>query len=157
MIKGYGCVFTCLSLRAIHIELLSDMTTDPFINAMQRFIARRGQPKQIQSDNGTNLTGGNRELKHAIQKRNQQKIDEFLKQKEIEWVFNPPAASHMGGVWERQIRTIRKLLNGLTREQTLDDEGHSTLMCMVEAIVNSRPLTTISDNPSDLEPLTPNP
>jgi hypothetical protein len=71
-------------------------------------------------------------------------------------MFNPPAVSHHGGVWERCIRTVRKILNALLREQTIDDEGLATLMCEVESIMNGRPLTTISNDPRDLNPLTPN-
>ena len=74
----------------------------------------------------------------------------------IQWKFNPPTASHMGGVWERQIRTIRKILRGLMKEQVLHDESLATLMCHVESIINSRPLTVVSDDIRDPEPLTPN-
>lgn len=76
-----------------------------------------------------------------------------LLQKEIQWDFTPPASSHIGGVWERQIRTVRKVLNAILKEQTLDDERLSALFCEVEAIINGRPLTTVSDNPNDECPL----
>ena len=81
-----------------------------------------------------------------------------LRREGIEWLFNPPAASHMGGVWERQIKTTRKVLAGLTHEHgdRLDDESFRTLMCEVEAVINSRPLTLASNDPTDLHPLTPN-
>ncbi|XP_013419027.1 uncharacterized protein LOC106179805 [Lingula anatina] len=156
LMKRYGCIFTCLTIRAIHIEIAHSLDTSSFINALQRFISRRGMPKEISSDNGTNFTGADRELKEAVQGWNQTKLGEFFRQREIKWNFNPPAASHMGGSWERQIRTIRKVLSGVMREQTLDDEGLSTLMCTVESIVNSRPLTYVSDDPRDPEPLSPN-
>ena len=81
---------------------------------------------------------------------------DYLRQHEVKWTFNPPAASHMGGVWERQIRTIRSVLSNLLRQQTLDDEGLATLMCIVEGIVNGRPITKLSDDPRDPLPLTPN-
>jgi len=71
------------------------------------------------------------------------------------WKFNPPCASHIGGIWERQIRSIRRILLALTQQQFLDDESLSTLMCQVEAIINSRPITVVSSDPSDQEPLTP--
>jgi hypothetical protein len=112
--------------------------------------------KAIRSDNGTNFVGAANELRHAVEKLNQSNIDDFLRQRAIQWQFNPPAASHMGGVWERQIRSVRKILNSLMKEQSVDDEGLTTLMCLVEAIINSRPLTTTSDDHRDLEPLTPN-
>jgi hypothetical protein len=102
--------------------------------------------------------GAERELRQAITAIDQDAVREHLLKQHIQWKFNPPAASHMGGVWERQIRTVRKVLSPLFREfgERLDDESFRTLLCEVEAIVNSRPLTSVSDNPDDLDPLTPN-
>lgn len=154
--KRYGCIFTCLTTRAIHIEIAESLSTDSFINALQRFICRRGCPLRIRSDNGTNFVGANKELKQAIKEWNKQRIENYMLQKEITWIFNPPTASHMGGVWERQIRSVRKVLNGIMQQQTLTDESLVTLMCQVEAIINGRPLTRLSEDPEDLEPLTPN-
>jgi hypothetical protein len=111
---------------------------------------------EIRSDNGGNFVKGEKELREAIEGWNQQKIHESLLQKNIKWIFNPPAGSHHGGVWERCIRTVRKVFNALIKEQTMDDEGLSTLMCEVESIVNGRPITKVSDDPKDLEALTPN-
>ena len=155
-VKRYGIVFTCLTIRAIHIEVLHSMDTHSFINSFRRFVARRGLPELVRSDNGTNFVAGNRELREAIDDWNEQKINEFMVQRNIKWIFNPPSASHQGGVWERCIRSIRKILNHLTKEQRLDDENLATLMCEIEAIVNSRPITKVSDDPRDLQPLTPN-
>ena len=75
----------------------------------------------------------------------------------IEWFFNPPASSHMGGVWERQIRSVRKILAGILHEngEQLDDESFRTVLCEVEAIVNSRPLTFPSSDPNDLNSISP--
>ena len=155
-LKRYGCIFTCLATRAIHIEVSHTLETDSFINALQRFIARRGEPVEIRSDNGTNFIGAQLELRRALEQWNQAQIHEFLRKREIKWIYNPPGASHMGGAWERQIRTVRSVLRGLLPLQVLDDEGLSTLMCIVEGIVNGRPITRISDDPKDLTPLTPN-
>jgi hypothetical protein len=155
-VKRYGCVFTCLATRAIHLEVAHSLDTDSFINAVERFVARRGKVKLIRSDNGTNFVGARAELKKALDEWNQDKIADHMLQREIEWKFNPPYASHMGGVWERQIRTIRAILLNLTSQQTLDDERLATLMCIVENIVNGRPLTKLSDDPNDLTPLRPN-
>ena len=112
-VKRYGCVFTCFATRAIHIEVAHSTDTDSFIQALERFMARRGQPSEIWSDNGTNFIGAQKELKRAVQQWNQDQIHAHLLKKEIDWKFNPPAASHMGGVWERQIRTIRSVLAGI--------------------------------------------
>ena len=156
LVKRYGVVFTCLSTRAIHLEKADSLDTDSCINAIRRFVARRGQVQEIRSDNGTNLVGAQRELKAEIQRWNQAKIHSCLLQKGIEWNFNTPAASHFGGIWERQIRTVRKIMMSTIKEQTLTDESLCTLLCEVEAIINSRPITTAQSDPGDLEPLTPN-
>ncbi|XP_014663229.1 PREDICTED: uncharacterized protein LOC106805948 [Priapulus caudatus] len=154
-VKRYGCIFTCLSIRAVHIEVAHSLDTDSFINALERFIARRGEPKEIRSDNGTNFVGAQAELRRAIQQWNQDQIHEYLLKHEISWIYNPPGASHMGGVWERLIRTVRSVLTGVMKQQILDDEGLVTLLTVVEGIVNNRPITKLSDDPRDDKPLTP--
>lgn len=155
-VKRYGIIFTCLNLRAIHLEVANSLDTDSFINALRRFIARRGKPDEIRSDNGGNFVKGERELREAVDEWNQAQIHEFLLQHNTKWIFNPPAGSHHGGVWERCIRTVRKVLKAVSQMQTMSEEGLHTLMCEVEAIVNGRPITKLSDDPRDLEPLTPN-
>ena len=157
LIKRYGMLFTCLAVRAIHIEVVQNLEADSFINALRRFIARRGKPDEMRSDNGTNFKGGNRDLIESMREWNQNsKVHTFLLQHEMKWLFNPPAASHMGGVWERAIRSVRKVLNALLKEQALDDEGLQTLLCEVESIINGRPLTKVSDDPREYHAVTPN-
>ena len=155
-VKVYGVIFTCLVSRAVHLELADSLSADSFINALRRFIARRGRVQSIRSDRGTNFVGAERELGEIIQQWNEKQVREAILQKDIQWIFNPPHASHHGGVWERQIRSVRKVLNALLQEQVLTDDGLRTLFCEVEAILNSRPLTTVSQDPRDMEPLTPN-
>ena len=118
--------------------------------------ARRGPPSEIRSDSGTNFVGGVRELRRAMNEWNKEEISDHLLQKNVKWIFNPPGASHMGGVWERQIRTVRSVLNTVLSQQAPDDEGLMTLFCCVESIVNGRPITKLSDDPKDPLPLTPN-
>ncbi|KAK2920523.1 hypothetical protein Q8A73_000008 [Channa argus] len=154
--KRYGVIFTCMATRAVHIEVAASLDTDSFINALRRFIARRGQVLEIHSDNGTNFVGAERELKRSLEEWNMSKIENRLTQSGIKWMFNPPSASHFGGVWERLIRSVRKVLSATLKDQSLDEEGLQTLLCEVEAILNSRPITTPSDDPNDLEALTPN-
>ncbi|XP_030842249.1 uncharacterized protein LOC105438717 [Strongylocentrotus purpuratus] len=153
--KRYGCIFTCLSTRAVHLEMAYSLETDSFIQTLRRFINRRGQPKAIFSDNGTNFKGGQKELKDALAGLNSERVNRYLTQKGIAWHFNPPGASHMGGVWERIIRSVRKILTSLP-QQTLTDEALLTLFTEVEAILNGRPLTHLSMDSRDDEPLTPN-
>jgi len=155
-VKRYGVVFTRLRVRAIHIEVVHSLDTDSFLNSIRRFIARRGKPEEMRSDNGGNFVRSEKELRSAIDGWNQEVISESLLLRNVQWIFNPPAGSHHGGVWERCICTIRKVMNALLKEQVLDDEGLATLMCEVESIVNGRPLTKVSDDPRDPEALTPN-
>ncbi|XP_013402959.1 uncharacterized protein LOC106168462 [Lingula anatina] len=154
-VKRYGCIFTCLAIRAIHIEVAHSLDTDSFINALERFIARRGAPRMIRSDNGTNFTGARAELRRALLQWNQGKIHNFLLKREIDWKFNPPGASHMGGVWERQIRSVRSVLAGIMKQQTMDDENLVTVLTVAEGIVNNRPITKLSDDVQDERPLSP--
>nr|XP_054761439.1 uncharacterized protein LOC129267841 [Lytechinus pictus] len=156
VVKTYGVMFTCLVSRAVHIEKAESLNTDSCIAAIRRFIARRGTVKNMRSDNGTNLIGAQRELKREIDNWNQVQISDTLLQRNIQWTFNPPGGSHHGGVWERQIRTVRQLLFNLVRQQRLDDEGLHTFLCEAEGIINGRPLTKASNDPNDLEALTPN-
>ena len=156
--KRYGCVYTCLSTRAVHIKKLNSMDTDTFLNGFIRFTSRRGWPEEVWSDNGTNFTGGHTELQKSLKQLDQDKIQTFGIKRNIEWVFNPPRASHMGGIWERMIRSIRKILAVLLNQNCrLTDDILETLFCQVESILNSRPLTKVSDDVSDLAALTPNP
>ena len=155
-VKRYGVLFTCLAVRAVHLEIAHSLDTSSFLHALRRFIARRGQPDVIRSDNGTNFVSGEKEIRRAIENWNQDKICDFLTQRRIKWIFNPPMGSHYGGVWEMCIRTVRKILSALLKQQTVDDECLHTFMCEVESIMNSRPLTKVSDDPNDLEALTPN-
>ena len=155
--KRYGCLFACLVIRAIHIEKLHSLDADAFLNALIRFISRRGPPEIIRSDNGTNFVAGERELFNCFANWNENHcVAEHLMLKNIKWIFNPPTASHMGGSWERQIRTVRRALEAILKGQVLDDERLDTVFCEVESIVNGRPLTPVSDDPNDLEALTPN-
>ena len=155
-VKRYGCVFTCLTVRAIHIEVAYSMSTDSFLCVLRKFIARRGKPQRILSDNGASFVGAARVLRDSLKELNQQQIHDFLLQKNIEWRFNPPTASYMGGAWERMIRSIRRIFGALLKGQTLTDELLTTLMAEVEGIINSRPLVPVTMDPEFDEPLTPN-
>lgn len=154
--KRWGCLFTCMATRAVHLEVLMSLDTQALLNAIVRFSARRGLPTQLRSDNGTNMTGADKELRLAQQRwERDPHARGTLLRKRIDWIFNPPRASHMGGVWERQIRTVRKVMRAVVGAQVLDDDRLHTLFCEVEDIVNSRPITSASDDPGDLEALSP--
>ena len=161
-LKRYGVLFTCLASRAVHLEVANSLETDSYINALRRFICRRGPVRQIRSDQGTNFVGAKRELKEALTELNQDKVKGEMLKLNCDWIefkLNVPSASHMGGIWERQIRTVRSVLSGLLQKNgsQLNDEALRTLMCEAEAIVNSRPLTIQNlTMPNSVEPLTPN-
>ncbi|XP_068712837.1 uncharacterized protein [Montipora foliosa] len=154
--KHYGCIFTCLRYRAVHIEVAEDLSTDSFINAVLRFVGRQGPPRIIYSDNGTNFRGAELDVVKALQVWDQEKIKTTLTRRGMDWKFNPPTASHQGGVWERLIRSIRRILYSLVGERLLNDEALRTFLVEVEKILNDRPITPVSSDPQDLEALTPN-
>ncbi len=139
--KRYGVIFTCLAIRAVHTEVALSLDTDSCINAFRRFIARRGQVKELRSDNGTNFVGAEHELRRAIEGWNLEQINDALMLKGIEWTFNTPTGSHHGGEWEDLICSVRKVLNSTLRAQSLDEEALNTVLCEVELIFNSRPIT----------------
>ena len=132
------------------------MDTTSFVLSLRRFLARRGSVELLRSDNGSNFVGAERELREALRSVKQTEVQNAMSAAGVKWVFNPPYASHFGGVWERQIRSVRRILASVMKQQELTDEGLATMFCEVEAIINSRPLTKLSDDPDDLEALTPN-
>ncbi|XP_015747596.1 PREDICTED: uncharacterized protein LOC107327368 [Acropora digitifera] len=124
-VKRYGVLFTCLTVRAVHIEVANSLDTDSFLNALRRFIARRGPPEEMRSDNGGNFVCGEKELREAIKEWNQTRIHNHLLQFNTKWTFNPPASSHHGGAWERCIRSVRKVSPCL--KKTLSDSKNHAI------------------------------
>ena len=161
-VKRWGVLFVCLNSRAIHLETANSLTTDAFLNAYRRFVSRRGPVKRLYCDNGTNFVGGRRELESALKEMDVDKLKREMLKDEcdlVEFQMNVPHASHMGGIWERQIRSARAVLTSLldTHGHQLDDELLRTLMTEAESIVNSRPLSYCSmTNTNTVEPITPN-
>ena len=157
--KRYGLLFTCFCSRPIHIEILEDLSTDGFINGLRCFIAVRGAVRQIRCDQGTNFVGAQNEFKAALKELDTERLSMFLSQKQCDFVMNAPHSSHAGGIWERQIMTVRSILNATLSiaKDRLNDASLWTLLYEAMAIVNSRPLTVDNLNsPNSLEPLTPN-
>ena len=155
--KRWGCMFTCMVTRAVHIEVTHSLSTDSFLNAYRRFVARRGPVRQIRSDRGTNFVGAKNELQAALNEMDQDRIQRTLSQDGCDWVtfkMNVPSASHMGGIWERMIRSARTVLSALLNQHgsQLDDELLVTFMAETEAVINGRPLTHLED---EREPLSP--
>lgn len=145
--KAYICLFICFVTKALHIELVSDLTTSAFLAALRRFIARRGRCTEFYSDSATNFVGASRELRRLFRSA--------VITEEIQWKFNPPSAPHFGGLWEGNMRCVKMHLTRVLGEQILTYEEMSTLLCQIEAILNSRPLIPLSGDPNDLASLTP--
>ena len=161
-LKRYGVLFTCMASRAVHIETANSLSTDSFINCLRRMMAIRGPIRQLRCDQGTNFVGAKSEFQREYDKMDHSKIEQFLNNKgcdNIEFKMNVPSASHMGGVWERQIRSARAILLVLMEQSgtQLDDESLRTFLHETANIINSRPLTVDNLNdPTSPRPLTPN-
>ncbi|XP_038155609.1 uncharacterized protein LOC119792853 [Cyprinodon tularosa] len=156
--KRWAVMFSCMSTRAVHIELIETMTTDSFINALRRLFAIRGPAKQIRSDCGTNLIGASHELKMVETDLSIKDVEDYLNKQDCSWIFNPPHASHMGGAWERMIGIARRILNSMfqdCKKAMLTHELLSTFMAEVCAIMNARPLVPVSTDPESPLILTP--
>ncbi|XP_072569309.1 uncharacterized protein [Paramormyrops kingsleyae] len=153
--KRWGIIFKCLTTRAVHLEVLSSISLDSFLMALRRFIARRGKPAELYSDQGTNFRGGEREMKEAFSSL-AISVQKQLAPQQISFHFNPPASPHFGGVWEREIRSVKAALYTTIGSQTVSEEVLTTVLIEVESILNSKPLGYVSANVADLDPVTPN-
>ena len=154
--KRWCCLFTCLSTRAGQIKMAHSLDAGFCLAAISRFVARRGNPCTILSDNGLNFVGAAKEIKHFIENLNKQDIADHLTQKEIEWSMNPPGAPHFGGVWERLVKSCKRAMVAVLVGRSMSDEVLTTKTCFFEQTLNARPLTAASNDPEDLEALTPN-
>ena len=139
--KRWGLVFTCLNCRAIHIEVLESMDTNSFICALRRFFAIRGSPVLLRCDRGTNFVGRRSEFNNALISMHPGAINRYVTDQNCEWLFNPPHASHFGGAWERQIGTIRQVLEGMFSSLGSHQLTHVT--CYAHIWQKLRALSTI--------------
>ncbi|XP_073979979.1 uncharacterized protein [Rhodnius prolixus] len=159
VLQCYLAIFICFSTKAIHLELVTDLTTQAFLAALNRFIARRGMPSHIWSDNGTNFVGATRRLKEVSALLKDSQCQESILRESgrrgVEWHYIPPRAPHFGGLWEAAVKSTKRLLKVTLGLQEPTMECFLTIICQVEAILNSRPLTALSSSPDDLQVLTP--
>ncbi|XP_062714033.1 uncharacterized protein LOC134290841 [Aedes albopictus] len=153
--KRWVALFTCLTTRAIHLEVATSLSTESCIQAIRRFIARRGAPQEVYSDQGTNFQGVSSELARQIRSINGT-LAATITNYRTQWKFNPPYAPHMGGVWERLVRSVKRALSCLLTDRNPDDETLATALAEVESLVNSRPLTYLPLESEEHEALTPN-
>lgn len=156
-VKAYIAIFVGFATRAVHIEIVGDLTTDSFIGALKRFISRRGKIISVHFDNGTAFAA--RELKelHEFLARANIKsiIRDFLQESQISWHFIPPNAPQFGGLWEAAVKSAKFHMHRVMRNAHLTYEEVQTLFCEIEAILNSRPITPLSEDPNDMACLTP--
>ncbi|XP_051156740.1 uncharacterized protein LOC127278863 [Leptopilina boulardi] len=147
--KCWICIFTCAIYRAVYLELASALSVAGFLESLRRMIPRRGRPRTIYSDNGTNFTG----TSNAFNELDWEKIIKYSNTQQIEWVFNPPSAPWWGGLWERLIGTTKTILRKVLGRASLSYESLTTVLCDTEAVINSRPLTYVPEDPHDLKAL----
>ena len=156
MVKGYICVFVCLATKAVHLELANDLSTPTFINCLKRLVSRRGLCTNIYSDNGKNFVGAAGELKSLITNIQCDKdFQTFCLNNYIQWHFIPPFTPNQGGLWESVVKSMKRHLVKIIGLQHLTYENMYTILCQVEAALNSRPLVPMTQDPEDLTYLTP--
>ena len=154
--KRWGFLFTCLTTRALHIEVVPSMHMNSCVMGIERFIARRGKPRVLWSDNGTNFIAIEKELSLCIKSRNQKFIASQMSERGILWHFNPPSAPHHGGSWERMVGSVKRTFYAILGNRRLTDEVLQTTFCLVESNLNNRPLTPVSSDPTEIDAITPN-
>lgn len=156
--KGYICLFICMVTKAIHIEVVSDLTSRGFLEAFKRFVARRGCCLNLYSDNGTNFVGAAKELKNLFDAEKSamvQEIADSLASQGTTWHFIPPRAPNFGGLWESGIKSTKYHIKRVIGDSTLTYEEMATLLSQIEACLNSRPLTVLNNDSEEANPLTP--
>ncbi|KAL1448295.1 hypothetical protein WDU94_003587 [Cyamophila willieti] len=149
--KVWVCLFTCAVYRAVRLELVSSLSTDSFIMALKRFCSRQNRPSIMYSDNGSNFTG----FKNASEELDWNAIACFSSARKIEWRFIPPASPWWGGWWERLIGVMKTVMKKVLGRTYVNYEVLQTILCDIESVINLRPLTYLSEDPSDLAVLTP--
>lgn len=154
--KGYVSLFVCLATKAVHLEFVSDLTTNAFLAAFRRFVARRGKCDELMSDNATNFVGAKRELGAILLSHaHNEEVARALANDGVTWRTIPPRSPHFGGIWEAGVKAVKHHLRRVIGQQLLTFEEFATMLAEIEAVLNSRPLCALSDDPADLTALTP--
>ncbi len=154
-VKAWGAVFTCANVRAIHLEIVADLSTQAFLQALRRFAAHHGWPQTLISDNGSSFIGANRELK-ALVVEGRKQLQDFAVLHKVKWMFTTPLSPHQGGLYESLVKQTKRSLQVAIGQQLLTWNEMSTVFAEVECLINSRPLGHMTNDPNDPQPLTPN-
>ncbi|KRY45615.1 hypothetical protein T03_10440 [Trichinella britovi] len=147
--------YTCMVTRAIHLELVTSMTTEQFLNAFHRFAARRGYLVLVQSDNFKTFKQADQELRALLSENQLSEIRDALTVNRIKWKYITERAPWNGGYWERIVPTVKESLKKVLGNTRMKEDELRTVLCEREARINSRPLTFVGDYPNDPNPLTP--
>lgn len=153
--KRWGILYKCMTTRCVHLDLLKNLDSNAFLMSLRRFVSHRGTPFELLCDNGTNFVGGNRELQDAFETMAPQ-LQEQLAKQQITFRFNPPAAPHFGGTWEREVKSVKTALKVILKDQIVPDTVLHTVLIEVEGIMNSKPLGYLSTDVADPDPVTLN-
>lgn len=153
--KAYVCVFICFGTKAIHLEVTSDLSTSAFLAAFARFVSRRGCPLHIHSDNGTTFVGASRSIARDFLQASRESTISNYSHQNLVWHFIPPGAPHMGGLWEAGVKSFKQHFKKVAGNMKYTYEEFQTILCRIESCLNSRPLSPMSQDVSDLSALTP--
>lgn len=135
-LSAYVAIFVCFTTKAVHLELVGNLSAKAFLAAFDRFFIRRQHVKHMYSDNGTNFVAANKELRAAIETWNSSEVINYLSAKNIEWHFNTPLASHQGGLWERAVQSMKYHFRRIMAEHVLTFEEMYTVLVRIEAADN---------------------
>lgn len=153
--KCWIAIFVCMTTRAVHIDVVTDCSSAAFISCYERFIARRGHCNKLYSDNGTAFQGSSKEIKIAFKNWSAPEVISHLNRKRTDWIFMTPVAPHQGGIYEAAVKSTKFHLRRVLGAKSYSYEYLCTFLAQVEAILNSRPICAVSNDPTDYQALTP--
>ena len=152
-LKSYVCIYVCFNMKAIHLELCSDLSTESFMACFSRFVARHGLPSDVFTDTGTNFIGASNELSNCYRLLESQilkeRVSHLSNNKQVSWYFSPASAPHFVGIWEASVGMMKTTLRKILWTQVLTFEEFTTVLTEVESVLNSTPLLPIDSSPTN--------